>query len=158
MAEELISIGPRGHRTCPAYCSIYNREVLVSTATYDTRAPHPCRARAMVRTTRGRGTRFRGRCRPDGGGVGLAQPLVRPACLRPSVEVSVYVDEESRGRGIGKRLLRALVEPAGALGHHALLARISADNTVSVRLHESAGLAVAGTLREVGTSSTGCST
>jgi L-amino acid N-acyltransferase len=66
------------------------------------------------------------------------------------VETSVYVEEQSRGRGIGRLLLKELVEAAGPLGHHAILARISADNTVSVRLHESLGFAVVGTLKEVG--------
>lgn len=33
---------------------------------------------------------------------------------------------------------------------HALLARISSDNTVSIRLHESLGFSVVGVLMEVG--------
>jgi phosphinothricin acetyltransferase len=66
------------------------------------------------------------------------------------VEVSVYVAVEHRGRGIGKQLLQALVEAGRAQGHHALLGRISSDNTVSIRLHESLGFSVVGVLKEVG--------
>jgi L-amino acid N-acyltransferase YncA len=73
----------------------------------------------------------------------------RPAYSR-SAEVSVYVAEEFRGRGVGRLLLRALIDEGRRLGYHALLARISADNKVSIRLHASLGFSTAGTLREVG--------
>ena len=52
--------------------------------------------------------------------------------------------------GVGRRLLQALIDAARAHGYHALLARISADNEASVRLHAQLGFSVAGTLREVG--------
>ena len=35
-------------------------------------------------------------------------------------------------------------------GHHTIIARITADNPVSVRLHEGAGFAMVGTMCEVG--------
>lgn len=73
------------------------------------------------------------------------------AAYAKTVEVSVYVAEEHRRRGVGRRLLQALVAAGRAHGHHSLLARISADNDASIRLHARLGFTVAGTLHEVGT-------
>ncbi len=150
MAEELISIRPARASDLPRILSIYNREVLVSTATYDTRVRTPAEhAQWFAQHDAAHPVLLAAAGRKVVGWASLSPWSDRPAYGR-SVEVSVYVDEESRGRGIGKRLLKALVDAAGPLGHHAILARISADNMVSVHLHESLGFTLAGTLREVG--------
>ena len=47
--------------------------------------------------------------------------------------------------GIGRRLLQALIDAGRARGYHALLARISADNDASIRMHSQLGFSVAGT-------------
>lgn len=65
-------------------------------------------------------------------------------------EVSLYVHEAWRGRGVGSELLRVLVEAADRVGKHALLARITTDNEASLRLHERLGFRRVGVLREVG--------
>ena len=50
-------------------------------------------------------------------------------------EVSVYVGEKSRGRGIGKALLNALIESSEANGIWTLQAGIFRENEASVTLH-----------------------
>lgn len=65
-------------------------------------------------------------------------------------EVSVYVDEAARGTGVGKTLLRALVEELRAAGFVNVMARIALPNDASVRLFESHGFARTGTAREIG--------
>jgi len=72
------------------------------------------------------------------------------AAYEHSVEVSVYVDEEARGQGIGAVLTRALIEEATRVGHHALINQIVADNEVSLRLSEQLGFERVGVFREVG--------
>lgn len=67
-----------------------------------------------------------------------------------TVEDSVYVRHDRHGRGIGSRLLAALVERARARGHHAVMALISADQEASLRLHRALGFEEVGRLREVG--------
>jgi L-amino acid N-acyltransferase YncA len=59
-------------------------------------------------------------------------------------EVSVYVDENMRGRGVGSLLLAALVTQSENLGIWTLQASIFPENTASISLHESCGF------REVG--------
>ncbi len=70
---------------------------------------------------------------------------------RYTVEHSLYVDSESRGEGVGEQLLRVLIERAGELGKHAMVAGIDAKNQASIRLHQKLGFQVVGTMPEVGT-------
>jgi L-amino acid N-acyltransferase YncA len=69
---------------------------------------------------------------------------------RFTVEHSVHVHASSRGRGVGSALVQALVPCAAALGKHAMVGGIDADNTVSLRLHERLGFQRVAHFREVG--------
>ncbi len=88
----------------------------------------------------------------DGRVVGFSSlSEYRPrAAYRTSVESSVYVDEAVRGRGVGRRLMRELVELAQSRGFHTMIARVAGGHEASVQLHEAAGFAVVGTEQEVG--------
>ena len=67
-----------------------------------------------------------------------------------SEELSVYVEEQVRGRGIGTTLVRAIVAEARAHDLHVLIAGITADNAASLRLHEKLGFVEVAHIREVG--------
>lgn len=67
-----------------------------------------------------------------------------------TVEDSVFIDHAHHGKGLGRRLLQALLERADALGHSNVIARISAEQTPSRRLHASLGFVEAGLLPGVG--------
>ena len=54
------------------------------------------------------------------------------------------------GRGIGRRLLEALVGLARDHGFHTVIARIAGGNEASIRLHEACGFTLVGVEREVG--------
>jgi L-amino acid N-acyltransferase len=71
-------------------------------------------------------------------------------CYRYTVEVSVYVEKSFRGVGISKMLLGALINRAKEMNIHAIVAGISADNLISIRLHESFGFVEAANFKEVG--------
>jgi phosphinothricin acetyltransferase len=73
----------------------------------------------------------------------------RPAYHR-TVETSVYVHRDARGRRLGSLLYDALLARLSGQGFHTALALIALPNDTSVRLHERAGFSLAGTLREVG--------
>ena len=62
----------------------------------------------------------------------------------------LYVREADRGRGIGRGLTAAIIEAGRAAGLHTLVARITRDNRVSIRLAESFGFRQAGVLAEAG--------
>ena len=129
---------------------IYNQAVTTTTATFDTE-PKTLEERRQWFEHHGPAHPVlvaqseAGVC----GWASLSEYSPRAAYAR-TVEISIYISEESRGKGIGKRLLHAILAEARALGHHTILARITADNPVSVRLHENAGFEMVGTMREVG--------
>ncbi|MBB4400311.1 MULTISPECIES: GNAT family N-acetyltransferase [Rhizobium/Agrobacterium group] len=70
---------------------------------------------------------------------------------RHTREHSVYVHKDARGHGIGKKLMQALIDHALGNDVHVLIAAIEAENTASIRLHESLGFRVVGRFSEVGT-------
>jgi len=67
-----------------------------------------------------------------------------------SVEHSVYVDTRFRGRGVGRRLLEAVIEAARAQDYHVLIGGIDASNAASIALHERLGFSHCGTIRQAG--------
>lgn len=69
---------------------------------------------------------------------------------RFTVEHSVHVRADIRGRGVGKELVIALFPLAEALNKHVMIAGVDAANEASIRFHERLGFEKAGHLREVG--------
>lgn len=65
-------------------------------------------------------------------------------------EVSVYVGENMRGRGVGSLLLDALVTQSESVGIWTLQASIFPENSASVSLHKSCGFREVGTRRRIG--------
>jgi L-amino acid N-acyltransferase len=71
----------------------------------------------------------------------------KPAFTR-TVEDSVYVARDRRGIGLGGLILTDLIRRAQALGHHSIVARITAKNAASLRLHARHGFEQVGLERE----------
>lgn len=67
-----------------------------------------------------------------------------------TVEHSIYLHSEHRGKGIGRVLLDALIEHAHAHQIHCMVGVIDASNTASIMLHEQLGFGYAGTIRQAG--------
>lgn len=73
----------------------------------------------------------------------------RPA-YKYTVEHSVYIHENHRGKGLGLALMERLIEAARAQDLHVLVGGIDATNSVSIAMHEKLGFVHAGTIRESG--------
>ncbi|HEX4155706.1 MAG TPA: GNAT family N-acetyltransferase [Acidobacteriaceae bacterium] len=69
---------------------------------------------------------------------------------RFTVEGTIHIREDVRGRGVGKGLLQELLASARAMGKHVMVAGVDAENAASLRFLEAAGFVPAGHLREVG--------
>jgi len=67
-----------------------------------------------------------------------------------SVELSVYVAPDAWRRGLGTELVRAVVADARARDLHVVMAGITADNEISLRLHERLGFREVARIPEVG--------
>ena len=84
-------------------------------------------------------------------GYAYASPWRPKPAYRRTVEDTVYLAPESRGHGLGRLLLDALLEACGAAGVHQVIAVIAdTGDPASVALHRRCGFTDAGRLSEVG--------
>jgi phosphinothricin acetyltransferase len=67
-----------------------------------------------------------------------------------TVEHSVYVHHQHRGKGLGRVLLQRVVELAREREVHVLVGGIDAANAASIELHRRLGFEHAGTVRQAG--------
>ena len=67
-----------------------------------------------------------------------------------SLETSIYLDINEKGRGIGRKLYKRLIELSQEAGVHVLIGVVSYPNLASQRLHESVGFEKAGVIKEAG--------
>jgi L-amino acid N-acyltransferase YncA len=88
-----------------------------------------------------------------------SQQIVGWAALSPAssrrvysgvAEVSVYVAAETRGHGVGKRLLESLVEHSERCGMWTLQAGVFQENVTSIALHKSCGFREVGLRKKLG--------
>ncbi len=145
-------IGPCTRDHAPEILAIYNHEIAHSTSIYDYEPRTPEVMRAWFDVKERGGLPVLGAFDADGTLAGFATYGLfrdRPAYGR-TMEHSVYVRADRRGRGVGRVLLNKIVAAARARELHVLVGVIDAANTASVALHRAAGFTHAGTLREVG--------
>ena len=65
-------------------------------------------------------------------------------------EISVYVSENARGKGVGKELLKSLIEESEANGFWTLQAGIFPENIASLKIHEATGFRIIGRREKIG--------
>lgn len=70
---------------------------------------------------------------------------------RFSAEISIYIEKSERGKGIGRKLLGALINHAVSNNIHVLIAGIESGNKASIALHKAFGFTTTGHMPEVGT-------
>jgi len=125
---------------------IYLEGIATGNATFETQAPdwpkwdaaHRSEPRLVAR---------------DGGRLlGWASlSLVSDRCVYGGVaEVSVYVGEDARGRGVGRALLEALVRQSEEAGIWTLQAGVFPENEASVAIHEKCGFRIVGVREKLG--------
>ena len=71
----------------------------------------------------------------------------RPA-YKYTVEHSVYIEKSSRGQGLGRKLLEAIVARAEEQGMHVLVGAIDLSNSASIELHKRLGFEHSGTIKQ----------
>jgi phosphinothricin acetyltransferase len=156
MRTRLVDVGDAA-----ALMNIYNPEVMEMSVSFDLvprsladqdawirhhQATHPCIVAVNdednLGETGARGERILG--------FAVVSPFRERPAYATSVENSVYVAREARGRGVGEKLLLELIRTAQESGFHTLIARIVGENESSIRLHEKCGFTLVGTEIEIG--------
>ncbi len=84
-------------------------------------------------------------------GYAYAGPYRPRTAYRNTAENSIYLHPNATGQGIGRLLLSELLKACEALGLRQMIAVIGgSENVASIRLHESLGFRMVGTLQAVG--------
>lgn len=135
-----------------AILDIFNEAILTSTALYDYQA----RPLASMEPW------FAGKEKGDFPVIGIEDDAghlmafgsygafrVYPA-YKYTVEHSVYVHKDHRGKSLGVAIMQALVVAARQRGVHAMVGAIDASNAASIALHERLGFKPVGMLPQVG--------
>jgi L-amino acid N-acyltransferase len=146
-----MPIRPASEADIPAITAIFNAVIATSTAIYadDPFTEDDRRAWLAQRHAAGYPVLV-----ADGGAgvLGLASfgDFRAWPGFRHTVEHSVHVRADARGKGLGSALVSALFEPARRLGKHVMIAGVDATNEGSIRMHERLGFARGAVLHEVG--------
>lgn len=146
----MAALRPATESDLPSITAIYNQSVLRGIGTFDTEpktleaqrewfARHGASHPVIVAEEAGKVL----------GWASVSQYSDRCAYAR-TAEVSVYIDEGARARGLGGQLLDGILAAAKTAGLRQILARITEGNEASLRLHAKRGFFEAGLLRQVG--------
>jgi len=83
-------------------------------------------------------------------GWAALSPVSKRAVYAGVGDVSVYVADEARGRGVGRRLLEGLIAESERHGLWTLQAGIFPENLASLALHQACGFRVVGCRERIG--------
>lgn len=139
-------------RDLPGILAIYNEVIAHSTAVYALEAATLADRRAWFAEREAGGFPVLVACDESGvaGFASFGEWRGRWPGYRFTVEHSVHVRADRRGRGIGRLLVEALFPAARSLGTHVMVGGIDAANAASLRFHERLGFERVAHFREVG--------
>jgi phosphinothricin acetyltransferase len=130
--------------------AIYNHYVAISTCTFQTVPSTLSERRAWFASHDGAHPVTVATDGDEVIGWGSLSLYNRRQAYGRTVEDSIYVRHDRQRRGAGRALLADLLSRAEALGHHTVVAAISADQAASVTLHQAFGFVEKGRLSELG--------
>jgi len=83
-------------------------------------------------------------------GYAYAGPFAQRVCYRWSATTTIYIREDQRRRGVGRRLYGALLGVLAEQGFRSAYAGVTLPNAGSVGLHEAMGFEPVGVYRDAG--------
>lgn len=135
----------------PSLMDIYNDAILHTTATFDTEIKDYENRLAWFEEHTGRYVIY---VYEEAGAVAGYASLSRyrdRKAFDTAVEISIYIHDKYRGRGIGHKLMKKVLEFAEKnteIG--TVISLITSENEVSIRLHETFGFCYCGQLKNAG--------
>ena len=150
MSDTLIR--PAAEADLPAITAIYDHAVRTGTATFELTAPTLDDMTARYTSLTGAGFPY---LVADLDGQILGYAYAGPYRPRPAyrftVENSVYLPPEAQRRGVGLKLLTALIDASAERGYRQMIAVIGdSANAASIGVHTRAGFEMVGVHRNVG--------
>ena len=152
-AVETYQIRPATMEDSPAIRQIRNAAVRESLAIWTSIEQDPARAETWLAPMVQRGTAIVAHVsgKPhDVVGFAVAGPWHSYEGYARTVEDSIYLSPTAQGKGLGARLLAALIEASRQAGDRTMIALIEASNATSVHLHERYGFTTVGTVPQAG--------
>lgn len=147
---ETRTVRPAGEADAERCAEIYGPYVRESAITFELDPPDAVQMAARIKAaSRGHAWLL---IEQDGviAGYAYAGPMHARAAYRWSCEVSVYVDRDRRGEGLGRALYEALLPALADRGYHTAVAGMTLPNPASERLHRSLGFQPVGVYRRIG--------
>ena len=83
-------------------------------------------------------------------GYAYAVPFRKRPAYRYTVKHSIYIHHDHLRRGLGRRLMEALIDACAAAGFRQMIGYIDAANAPSLAIHEKFGFRSVGFLPQVG--------
>lgn len=134
-----------------AICAIYGFYVRTTSQNFEYEAPDLAEIERRMQSVFAAGMPYLV-AEVDGCVAGFAyasQFRPRPA-YRFAVESSVYIDKDSRRRGVGHELLVALMDRCREAGATQMIAGMGGDHPASIAFHAAHGFEVVGVVKKVG--------
>lgn len=146
-----LTIRPAVPADAGAISAIYNHYVRTSTCTFQEEPETLAERLAWLERHRGGHVALVAE-EADGGIAGWASlsPFHARSAYRFTVEDSVYLRDDCRGRGLGRLLLGRLMDAAHSGGFRNVIALICAEQEASIALHRRAGFREVGRMPQVG--------
>jgi len=143
-----VRIRPATEKDMAATQEIYSHYVLHSTASFEEEPPTVAEMTARWQRVQSRGLPYLvATHRNQVVGYAYAGPFRERSGYRYTIEDSVYVSEDFRGRDVGNELMTELIERCTALGFRQMIAVIGdSTNASSLALHSRHGFFVVGAL------------
>lgn len=154
MSEPTFSIRPAADADFDAIQRIYAHHVLHGLASFEEAPPDAAELMRRWRAIAGAGLPYLCATEDAGGalvGYAYAGPYRPRSAYRFTVEDSVYVAPGQTGRGVGRGLLRQLIEICINLGKRQMIAVIGdSGNAASIAVHRACGFELTGTFLAIG--------
>jgi L-amino acid N-acyltransferase len=130
--------------------AIYNQAILETTATFDT---EPKTVDNRIQWLKQHGQRYPVLVAEQQHEVIGFASLTRwsdRTAYDYTAEVSIYLNPNFHNAGMGKQLMKAIIEAGKEAGLHTVISRITQGNNKSIHLHKLYGFTEVGVLKEVG--------